>query len=152
MDSNDNNVSTTTNHVMPVMPISILTHVSHGEKPEKFNGNDFKIWQHKMLFYLTTLNLARFLCEDAPVCNENETDRQVIVVVDAWKHLDFLRKNYILDGLDNTLYNVYSLITKAREMWESLDRKYKTEDAIMNKFVVGRFFDYKMVDSKTIIS
>ena len=40
----------------------------------------------------------------------------------------------------------------ARELWESLDRKYKTEDAGMKKFVVGRFFDYKMVDSKTIIS
>ena len=40
----------------------------------------------------------------------------------------------------------------AREFWESLDRKYKTDDAGMKKFVVGRFLDYKMVDSKTIIS
>ena len=39
---------------------------NHGEKPEKFNGTDFKRWQHKMLFYLTTLNLARFLNEDGP--------------------------------------------------------------------------------------
>ena len=40
----------------------------------------------------------------------------------------------------------------ARELWESLDRKHKTEDVRMKKFVVGRFLDYKMVDSKTIIS
>ena len=40
----------------------------------------------------------------------------------------------------------------ARELWKSLNRKYKTVDAGMKKFVVGRFLDYKMVDSKTIIS
>ena len=67
-------------------------------------------------------------------------------------HSDFLCKNYIFNGLDNTLYNVYSPIKTARELWESLDRKYKTKDAEMKKFIVGKFLDYKMVDSKTIIS
>ena len=98
------------------------------------------------------MNLVKFLHEDSPVCSENEADYQVVVVMDAWKHSDFLCKNYILNGLDNTLYNVYSPIKTTRELWESLDRKYKTEDAGMKKFVVGRFIDYKMVDSKTIIS
>ena len=98
------------------------------------------------------LNLAKFLHEDAPVCSENEADCQVVATLYAWKHSDFLCKNYILNGLDNTLYNVYSPIKMVREFWESLDRKYKTDDAGMKKFVVGRFLDYKMVDSKTIIS
>ncbi|KAL2503938.1 Uncharacterized protein Adt_19559 [Abeliophyllum distichum] len=39
--------------------------VNHGEKSEKFNRLNFKRWQQKMLFYLTTLNLARFLIDDA---------------------------------------------------------------------------------------
>uniref|UniRef100_A0A2N9G4N1 Retrovirus-related Pol polyprotein from transposon TNT 1-94-like beta-barrel domain-containing protein n=1 Tax=Fagus sylvatica TaxID=28930 RepID=A0A2N9G4N1_FAGSY len=105
-----------------------------------------------MLFYLTTLNLAKFLYEDAPTLNENESDRQVAAAIDAWKHTDFLCKNYILNGLDNTLYNVYSQIKTARELWDSLDKKYKTEDAGTKKFIVGRFLDYKMLDSKTVIS
>ncbi|GKE10448.1 hypothetical protein Tco_1413999, partial [Tanacetum coccineum] len=42
------------------------TVVNHAEKPEKFNGHNFKRWQQKMFFYLTTLNLARFLKETAP--------------------------------------------------------------------------------------
>ncbi|KAK3005601.1 hypothetical protein RJ639_016964 [Escallonia herrerae] len=45
--------------------------VGLGERPEKFNGKDFKRWQHKMLFYLTTLNFTRFLQEDAPDLGEN---------------------------------------------------------------------------------
>ena len=41
---------------------------------------------------------------------------------------------------------------KVKELWESLDQKYKTEDASAKKFVMGRFLDYKMVDSKTVVS
>ena len=51
-----------------------------------------------------------------------------------------------------THYIMYSQIKMARELWESLDIKYKTDDAGMKKFIVGRFLYYKMVDSKTIIS
>ncbi|KAK3032492.1 hypothetical protein RJ639_037305 [Escallonia herrerae] len=75
-----------------------------------------------------------------------------VAVVDAWKHSDFLCKNYILNGLDNALYNVYSPMVNAKALWESLERKYKTEDAGSKKFVVGKFLDFKMVDSKTVIS
>ncbi|XXG42142.1 hypothetical protein AAC387_Pa01g2480 [Persea americana] len=43
-----------------------------------------------MLFYLTTLNLARFLPEESPASKEDETDKQVVATVEAWKHADFL--------------------------------------------------------------
>ncbi|GKA75991.1 hypothetical protein Tco_0782369 [Tanacetum coccineum] len=39
-----------------------------------------------------------------------------------------------------------------KELWESLERKYKTKDAGTKKFVVARFLDYKMADSKNVIS
>ena len=138
--------------VPPPAPIMAPMTVSHGEKPEKLNGTEFKRWQQKMLFYFTTLNLALFLQEDAPALKEDEIDRQVVAAVEAWKHADFLCRNYILNDLDNTLYNVYCAFNTARELWESLDKKYKTEDVGLKKFVVGKFLDYKMLDSKTLIS
>ncbi|KAL5573706.1 hypothetical protein UlMin_023303 [Ulmus minor] len=136
--------------VSPTVPISVP--VNHGEKPEKLCGLNFKRWQQKMLFYLTTLNLARFLTENAPVLKDDEQDIQAISAVDAWKHSNFLCRNYVLNGLTDSLYNVYSDKKTAKELWESLDRKYKSEDAGSKKFVVGRFLDYKMVDSKSVIS
>ncbi|KAL2491872.1 zinc knuckle (CCHC-type) family protein [Abeliophyllum distichum] len=57
-----------------------------------------------------------------------------------------------MNGLADSLYNVYSTMKTAKELWESLDRKYKTEDAGAKKFIIGRFLDYKMVDSKPVIS
>ena len=135
----------------PPTPVMAPMTVSHGEKLKKFNGTEFKRWQQKMFFYLTTLNLARFLQENAPALKENETYRQVVATVEAWKHVNFLCRNYLLNGLDNTLYNLYCAFNTARELWESLDKKYKTEDARLKKFVVGKFLDYKMLDSKTVI-
>lgn len=54
--------------------------------------------------------------------------------------------------MDNTLYNVYSVKSTAKELWESLDYKYKTEDTSTKKFVVSHFLDFKMIDSKIVIS
>ncbi|XP_075481108.1 uncharacterized protein LOC142521814 [Primulina tabacum] len=130
---------------------STTTHatVAHGEKPEKFSGDDFKRWQQKMLFYLTTLSLSRFWKEDPPTVAENETDTNMRAALDAWNQSDFLCKNYILNELDNALYNVYCQVKTAKEVWEMLDKKYRAEDAGLKKFIVGRFLDYKMVDSKS---
>ena len=61
----------------------------HGEKPEKFNWVYFKRWQQKMLFYLATLNLAKFLTE-ALILEEGETDFTTVASFKAWKHSIFL--------------------------------------------------------------
>ena len=61
-------------------------------------------------------------------------------------------KNYVVNTLTDSLYNVYTYKKTAKELWESLYLKYKTKDVKAKKFVVGRFLDYKMVDSKTVVS
>uniref|UniRef100_A0A251S4G8 Putative EF-hand domain pair, Reverse transcriptase, RNA-dependent DNA polymerase n=1 Tax=Helianthus annuus TaxID=4232 RepID=A0A251S4G8_HELAN len=67
---------------------------NHAERPEKFSGLHFKRWQQKMFFYLTTMNLARFLTETAPQPAEGETDAQALSAVEAWKHSDFICRGY----------------------------------------------------------
>ena len=105
-----------------------------------------------MLFYVTTLNLVRFSEEALKPKEDEKRDIQVISVVEAWKRSDFLCKNYVINALTNSLYNVYTNKKTAKELWESLDRKYKTKDAEAKKFIVDRFLDYRMVDSKTVVS
>lgn len=105
-----------------------------------------------MLFHLTTLSLAKFLKEDPPTIPEGDTDEQKNATLDAWIQSDFLCRNYILNGLDNALYNVYCQVKSAKELWETLEKKYKAEDAGLKKFIVGRFLDFKMVNSKSVVS
>ncbi|KAK4403156.1 hypothetical protein Sango_1056300 [Sesamum angolense] len=80
-----------------------------------------------------------------------ETDTQKRVAMDAWGHEDLLCRNYILNGLSDMLYNMYSSTNTASAFWESLEKKYKTEDVGLKKFIVGKFLEFKMVDFKTVM-
>lgn len=124
--------------------------LTHGERPKKFNRADFKHRQQK-IFYLTTLRLAKLLTKDAPKVEEVEHNATKVGALNVWKNFDFICKNYVLNELDNSLYNVCTMKT-SKDFWISLDKKYKTEDAGMKKFVVGKFLDFKMIDAKTVIS
>ncbi|KAL5708198.1 hypothetical protein ACHQM5_019018 [Ranunculus cassubicifolius] len=104
-----------------------------------------------MFFYLTTLKLDKYLKEVKPVLAPGVNDVRAIASVDAWIHGDFLCKGYVQNRLIDPLYNVYSKMNSAKELWDSLEKKYKTEDAGPKKFAVAKFLDFKMVDSKPIM-
>ena len=87
-------------------------------------------------FYLTTLYLAKFLQED-PL--KLETNRDTVLTVDASTQSDFFCWNYILNGMGNSLYNVYTPIPTTKKLWASLDKKYKIGDVGTKKFVIVRF-------------
>ena len=73
------------------------------EKPTKFSAVDFKRWQQKMFFYLTTLSLQKFINENVPVMSDETPADERFLVTEAWTHSDFLCKNYILSGLQDDL-------------------------------------------------
>jgi hypothetical protein len=75
-----------------------------------------------------------------------------VEAMDAWNHNNFMFNNYILNGLDYILYDVYSSIKRAKTLWEALDKKLKVEDANINKFIIGKFLDFKIVDLRTVMS
>ena len=52
---------------------------AHGEKAEKFIRTNFKRWQQKMLFYLTTLNLARVYIKLGIILNSYASSTSSIV-------------------------------------------------------------------------
>ncbi|KAK5785559.1 hypothetical protein PVK06_040155 [Gossypium arboreum] len=109
--------------------LAMVVAVSHNEKPAKFSGQNFKTWQQKMLFYLTILNLAKFLKDDPPTIKEGKVDEvTAFAAVKAWKHSNFLCRNYIMNGLSDALYKVYIVMKTAMELWTLLDHKYKAED------------------------
>ncbi|TNV97329.1 hypothetical protein C5H24_12800, partial [Xylella fastidiosa] len=56
----------------------------------------------------------------------------------------------VLNALDDSLYSVFNEAESAKELWKSLDKKYKIEGAGPKKFVVGRFLDYTMRDERPV--
>ncbi|XP_077228596.1 uncharacterized protein LOC143861577 [Tasmannia lanceolata] len=53
--------------------------------------------------------------------------------------------------MPNSLYDVYCGMKTTKEMWEALDKKYKTEDAGVKKYVVGNYLRFEMVDGKLVL-
>lgn len=60
--------------------------------------------------------------------------------------------NYVINGLIDSMWNVWVSKKTMNEFLESLDHKYKIEDVESKKFVVRLFLNNKMVDSKAIIN
>ena len=86
-----------------VVPNQVAHAPAPAEKLGKFSGVDFKRWQQKMLFYLTTLSLQKFIKEEVPNLNEQVPEKDRFLMIEAWKYSDFLCRNYILSGLDDIL-------------------------------------------------
>nr|XP_009766946.1 PREDICTED: uncharacterized protein LOC104218206 [Nicotiana sylvestris] len=40
----------------------------------------------------------------------------------------------------------------SKALWNALEKKYKTEDAGLKKFVAARFLDFKMIDIRSVIT
>lgn len=67
-----------------LVPGSATTHhLNRSDKPEKFNELNFKKWQKKMMFYLTTLGPVRFLNKDPPFKKEVERDKNFLIAHDS---------------------------------------------------------------------
>ena len=56
--------------IAAIIELTVTNATPHVEKSQQFNGKDFKRWQQKMVFYLTTLNLAHILKEECLVTPE----------------------------------------------------------------------------------
>ncbi|KAK2998068.1 hypothetical protein RJ639_025926 [Escallonia herrerae] len=111
-----------------------------------------------MYFFLATLKIAYVLTIPNPITKEaaDEAIKQTAMKQkQKWEEDDTYCKDYILGWLSDTLYDVYEIKyanNTAKELWDNLDSKYKTEDTGNKKFLISKLFDFRMVDSKSVIT
>ena len=68
-----------------------------------------------------------------------------------WENDNYICLEHILNGLSDSLFDVYQNVESATELWDNLEAKYMSEDASSKKFLVGNFFGYKMVDNRSVM-
>ena len=76
-------------------PPSVPSVFTQGLMLDKFDGKGFKAWQKKMIFFLTTMKLDKFIQEDKPLMPYVIDDVHSLATVDIWVHSDFICKGYI---------------------------------------------------------
>ena len=129
---------------------SVKDMTSKFDKLVKFEGQDFRRWQKKMHFLLTTLKVVYVLSTPTPERNDNETLEQTRKRM-KWENDDYICRGHILNGMSDSLFDVYQNAESAKALWESLESKYMVEDASATKFLVGNFMNYKMVDTRPVM-
>nr|GFA78595.1 zinc finger, CCHC-type [Tanacetum cinerariifolium] len=112
---------------------SVKDMTSKFDKLVKFEGQDFHRWQKKMHFLLTTLKVVYVLSTPSPVWSDNETletNRKRM----KWEN-DYICSRHILNGMFDSLFDIYQNAESAKALWESLESKYMAEDASAMKFL-----------------
>lgn len=61
----------------------------------------------RCFFYLTTLSLTRFIKKESFIVGDGETNINRMYTYYVWNQSNFMYRNYILNYLDDVLYNVY---------------------------------------------
>nr|GEX22992.1 zinc finger, CCHC-type [Tanacetum cinerariifolium] len=91
-------------------------------------------WQKKMHFLLTTLNVFYVLTTLMPKLLEDATV-EAIIISENWENDDYICRGHILNGMSDSLFDVYMNVESAKELWDSLESKYMAEDSSSKKFL-----------------
>src|SRR4051812_40168648 len=92
-------------------------------KLDKFEGQDFRRWQKKMHFLLTTLKVVHALSTSMLESLEDET-LDYTRRRSKWENIDYICRGHILNGMSNSMFDVYQNAESAKELWDSLESKY----------------------------
>nr|GEW29954.1 zinc finger, CCHC-type [Tanacetum cinerariifolium] len=84
------------------------------EKLDKFEGHDFRRWQKKMHFLLTTLKVVYVLTTLMPELLKDATV-EAIRIRAKWKNDDYICRGHILNGMSDSLFDVYTNVESAKE-------------------------------------
>ena len=134
--------------------VSALKMLNHElVKLDRFDGTNFSRWKDKMkflltalkLFYVLDLNLMHFPPTSDEDTNEIKAQRK------KREEDELICKGHILNTLSDHLYDLYISMKSSKEIWNALEAKYKTEKIGTNKFIIQKYFDYKMLDNVSIL-
>nr|GEW31602.1 hypothetical protein [Tanacetum cinerariifolium] len=110
-------------------------------KLEKFKGVDFRRWQKKMYFMLSSMSVVYVLTtpmrEDV---GENPIVEQVRKRA-KWDNDDYACRSLILNGMYDSLFDIYHNVKTFKKLWDTLEAKYMAEDALVR---ISLFTQHKM--------
>ena len=64
---------------------------------------------------------------------------------------ELICKGHILNTLSDCLYDLYTSMKSPKDIWNAFEAKYKTEKIGTNKFIIQKYFDYKMLDNISVL-
>ncbi|GJW44171.1 zinc finger, CCHC-type containing protein [Tanacetum coccineum] len=134
------------------MAVAAMKHMaSNFTKLDKFEGMDFRRWQKKMHFLLSSMSVMYVLTTLMPEDGGDDATVKQIRKRAKWDNDDYVYRGLILNGMYDSLFDIYQNVESSKKLWDSLEAKYMAEDASSKKFLVSNFTNYKMTDSRPVL-
>ena len=121
------------------------------------DGNNFKRWSQKLLIFFEQLEVDYVLFKEPSMNGSNTTtDSSNVMIVDDVVKKKFEKDNKIVRGhllnhMTNPLFDLFLTYKSAKEIWDSLEKKYGADDAGKKKYIVGQWIKFQMVANKPIM-
>ncbi|GAV89403.1 UBN2_2 domain-containing protein [Cephalotus follicularis] len=141
---------------------SIKVMIQDMVKLDRFDGNNFARWQDKMKFLLTILIIYFILdpnlqpIEDhVPATDETQTNAEALERVNQERKKceddELLCRGHFLNTLSVRLFDLFTGMKSAKEIWGALEFKYRAEEQGTNKYLIAKYFDFKFIDTKPLL-
>nr|GMD20789.1 zinc finger, CCHC-type [Ipomoea batatas] len=88
-----------------------------------------------MKFLLAALNVVYVLSTPKPAEEENETLEAARRRM-KWENDDLACRGHILNGMFDTLFDIYQYEESSKDLWDVLEAKYISKDASSKKFLI----------------
>ncbi|XP_075096171.1 uncharacterized protein LOC142174282 [Nicotiana tabacum] len=110
-------------------------------KLEPLDRNNYKRWFQKFLIFFEQIEVDYVLFNELPTDNTNTT---TIVVADYATKNKFEKDNKIVRGhlfnhMSNALFDLFINYKYTKVIWDSLEKKYGTDDAGKEKYMVHEY-------------
>ena len=89
-------------------------------KLDKFEGQDFRRWQKKMHFMLTTLKVVYVLSTPMPEVMDDEP-LEHSRKRSKWENDDYICRGHILNGMSDSLFYAYQNHESSKVLWYLLE-------------------------------
>ncbi|GJY38334.1 zinc finger, CCHC-type containing protein [Tanacetum coccineum] len=134
------------------MVVATMKHMaSNFSKLDKFKGVDFRRWQKKMHFLLSSMSVVYVLTTPIPDDGGDDPTVEQVRKRAKWDNDDYVCRGLILNGVSDPLFDIYQNVESFKELWDYLEAKYMAEDASSKKFLVSNFTNYKMTYSILVL-
>ena len=122
-------------------------------KLDKFDGSNFIRWQDKIKFLLTALKIFYVLDSNLqPILNPTPEDTKQLKQQRIKREEDELVcRGHVLNTLSDRLYDLFTTMSSPKEIWKVLKTKYKTEKQGTDKFIIQKYFDFKMLNNVSML-
>ena len=85
-----------------------------------------------------------------PIARDEDTDK-IKAKRKKLEEDELICRGHILNSLLDHLYDLYTSIKSPKEIWNTLEAKYKTKKIGTNKFIIQKYFDYKILDNISVL-